>query len=174
MLLRRASPAELGPAGDVTVAAYADFVLGPDDPYVARLRDAARRDREAELWVAVDDGVTGDVAGSGPGVGTVLGTVTVCPAGSPWREVAQEGEGELRMLAVSPAARGRGVGTALLGLVLDRFRADGAHAVVLSSLPQMAAAHRLYTRAGFTRMPERDHSPAPHVHLLAFRKDLTR
>ncbi|NHC24227.1 GNAT family N-acetyltransferase [Nocardioides sp. IC4_145] len=166
MLLRRASPAELGPAGDVTVAAYADFVLGPDDPYVARLRDAARRDREAELWVAVDDGIAGS--------GAVLGTVTVCPPGSPWREVAREGEGELRMLAVSPAAQGRGVGAALLDLVVERFRREGAHAVVLSSLPQMAAAHRLYTRAGFTRMPERDHSPAPHVQLLAFRKDLTR
>ncbi|MDN4162726.1 GNAT family N-acetyltransferase [Nocardioides abyssi] len=164
MLLRRATPAELGPAGDVTVAAYADFVLGPDDPYVERLRDAARRDREAELWVAVDKRVAGPA--------TVLGTVTVCPPGSPWREVAHDGEGELRMLAVSPAAQGRGVGAALLDLVVERFRGEGAHAVVLSSLPQMAAAHRLYTRAGFIRMPERDHSPQPHVQLLAFRKDL--
>ena len=40
MQLRRATPDNLDAAGEVTVAAYADFTLGPDDPYVARLRDA--------------------------------------------------------------------------------------------------------------------------------------
>lgn len=162
MRLRRATPDDLEQAGRVTVAAYAPFVLGPDDPYVAKLADAARRDREAELWVATED--DGD---------TVLGVVTICPPGSPWREVSRDGEGEFRMLAVDPAARGRGVGAALLDLVLCRFRSDGAPAVVLSSLPVMTDAHRLYRRAGFTRLPERDFSPAPGVSLLVFRKDLT-
>jgi ribosomal protein S18 acetylase RimI-like enzyme len=160
MLLRRAAPGDLEQVGRITVAAYAGFVLGEDDPYVARLRDAARRDREAELWVAADDD------------GTVLGSVTVCPPGSPWREVSREGEGEFRMLAVDPAAQGRGVGIALVDLVLERFRADGARAVVMSSLPEMTGAHRLYGRRGFTRLPERDFSPVPDVHLLAFGRDL--
>ncbi|MCR6031627.1 GNAT family N-acetyltransferase [Nocardioides sp. zg-579] len=159
MRLRRATPDDLGPAGAVTVAAYAAFVTGEDDPYLDRLRDAARRDREAELWVAVDDG-------------NVLGTVTICPPGSSWREISRAGEGEFRMLAVHPAARGRGVGAALVDLVLDRFRYDGATAVVMSSLREMADAHRLYARAGFTRLPERDFSPAPDVQLIAFGRDL--
>ena len=64
--------ADLAEVGEVTVAAYADFTLGPDDPYVARLRDAAARADEAHLWVVEDD------AGP-PGI---LGTVTTCPAGS--------------------------------------------------------------------------------------------
>ena len=38
------------------MAAYAEFTDGPDDGYIALLRDAARRDREAELWVAEVDG----------------------------------------------------------------------------------------------------------------------
>jgi ribosomal protein S18 acetylase RimI-like enzyme len=76
------------------------------------------------------------------------------------------------MLAVAPAARGRGVGEALARLCLDRFRHEGCRAVVISSLPQMAAAHRLYARLGFRRLPERDWTPVPGVDLIAFAVDL--
>lgn len=156
MQVRRTRADELDAIGELTVAAYADFTLGEGDPYLAKLRDAARRDAEAELWVATAES------------GALLGCVTLCPSGSSWRELAGDGEGEFRMLAVSPQARGRGVGEALVRLCLDRFRAEGCLAVVLSSLEQMAAAHRLYTRLGFTRLPERDWSPAPGVRLVAF------
>jgi ribosomal protein S18 acetylase RimI-like enzyme len=161
MRLRRATEADLAEAGEVTVAAYSAFTLGPDDPYVDRLRDTGTRDREAELWVATP--ADGDA---------ILGCVTLCPPGSPWRELAGDGEGEFRMLAVAPHARGRGVGEALARLCLDRFRDEGCHAVVISSLPQMADAHRLYTRLGFRRLPDRDWTPVPGVDLIAFAVDL--
>jgi ribosomal protein S18 acetylase RimI-like enzyme len=159
--LRRATSADHDAAGAVTVAAYADFTLGPDDPYVARLRDAAARDRDAELWVATPDDTD-----------EVIGNVTVCPPGSPWRELAGPEEGEFRMLAVSPDARGAGVGEALASLCVDRAREQGSRAVVLSSLPQMSAAHRLYVRLGFERAPARDWQPVPHVRLIAYYKRL--
>ncbi len=162
MRLRRARLQDHLPAGEVTVAAYADFTLGPDDPYVERLRDAGRRDREAELWVATPDDRDDEI----------LGCVTICPQGSPWRELAGPDEGEFRMLAVAPIARGQGVGEALVRLCLDRFRDEGAGAVVISSLADMAAAHRVYTRLGFQRTPERDWEPVPGVALIAFRKQL--
>lgn len=160
MRIRRAGPADLADVGEVTVAAYAPFTRGPGDPYVERLRDAAARAREAELWVAMTDDATGPPE--------VLGSVTTCPPGSPWREVARDGEGEFRMLSVAPGAQGQGVGGALVEHVLEHYRAAGARAVVLSSLVQMTAAHRLYTRHGFTRLPERDWEPVPDVHLIAF------
>jgi len=159
LVVRRAEAADLPAVGAVTVAAYAEFTEGPDDRYVARLADAAARQREAELWVAERDG-------------EVLGTVTLAPEGSPWREVAEPGEGEFRMLAVAPTARRQGVGEALTRLAVDRFRDLGAPAVVLSSLAEMTAAHRVYGRLGFVRVPERDWSPLPHVHLVAFRLEL--
>ena len=159
VVVRRAAPGDVAAAGDVTVAAYEEFTLGPSDPYVERLRDAAAREREAELWVAELDG-------------EVVGTVTLALDGSPWREIARPGEGEFRMLAVSPHARRRGVGEALLTLVLDRFRELRMGAVVMSSLTEMAAAHRVYERSGFHRLPERDWSPVPGVELIAFRKEL--
>ena len=159
VVIRRARPEDLDAAGEVTVAAYAEFTTGPSDHYVALLRDAVRRDREAELWVAERDG-------------EVLGTVTIALPGSPWREIAGEREGEFRMLAVSPTARRRGVGEALTRLVMDRFRELGFDGVVLSSLAEMTSAHRVYERHGFRRAPERDWSPVAGVDLLAFVSEL--
>jgi len=161
MRIRRARPEDIPAVGEVTVAAYADFTAGEADSYVQRLRDAATRDREAELWVATPDDSD-----------AILGTVTITPPGSPWREIARDGEGEFRMLAVTPEARGQGIGSALVGLVLDRFRADGVRTVVMSTLPQMRDAHRVYERAGFVRDPERDWSPLPGVDLISYRVDL--
>lgn len=164
--VRRVRADELEAAGAVTVAAYAPYTLGPDDPYLARLRDAATRDREAEVYVAVRAGRAGSAGAE------VLGCVTACPPGSPWRELAAVDEGEFRMLAVRPDARGRGVGRMLVERCEERARADGARAVVLSSLREMAPAHRLYERLGYRREPARDWEPVPGVDLIAYRKEL--
>ena len=159
MELRRARRDELPALGELTVAAYADFTLGPDDLYVARLRDTATRDAQGELWVAAEDG-------------ELLGRVTCCPPGSPWRELAGDHEGEFRMLAVAPPARGRGVAPCARPLGEERAREHGARAMVLSSLPAMVHAHRIYDRLGYRRVPARDWDPAPGVHLIAFAKEL--
>lgn len=155
-------PPDYDAAGAITLAAYERFLDGADDAYAATVRDAAARDVGAELWIATpSDSVE------------VLGTVTICPEGSRWREIAGPGEGEFRMLAVAPSAQGRGIGRALVSLVVERFRVEGADAVVLSSLRQMTAAHRVYERLGFVRVPERDWSPYPGVELIVYRLELT-
>jgi ribosomal protein S18 acetylase RimI-like enzyme len=154
--IRRATSSEFPAVADLCVAAYAPFV-GGDHQYVAVLRDVAPRASEAELLVAAE-----------PDGGRVLGTVTFVPDGVPLGEIAGPGEAEFRMLAVDPAAHGRGVGTALLQRVLDDSRGRAAAGVVCSSLPEMRAAHRIYRRLGFRREPDRDWSPVPGVDLLAF------
>jgi ribosomal protein S18 acetylase RimI-like enzyme len=161
MHLRRARPEDYAAVGEVTVAAYTPMLGSAESSYAEQLRNAEARDLEAELWVAV-----------APDDREVLGTVTLCREGSPWREIALADEGEFRMLAVAPQAQGRGIGEALARHVVDRFREDGATAVVLSSTPLMAAAHRLYERLGFGRLPQRDWEPIPGVQLLAFRLEL--
>ncbi len=158
--MRRVRDGEHASVGAMTVAAYAPFV-GVDDPYARCLADAAIRDLEAEVWVAVDE------------TGHLLGNVTVCPTGSVWRELATADEGEFRMLAVDPAAQRRGVGEALAVAAVDRFRAEGAAGVVLSSLPAMHAAHRLYERLGFERRADRDWAPHPDVPLIAYTRELS-
>ena len=114
------------------------------------------RAREAELYVAELEG-------------RLAGTVTFCPQGSPWSEVAQPGEGEFRMLGVHPSARRRGVAESLVSVCLERSRELGYDAVVLCSLPVQQPAHRIYERFGFRRIPDRDWSPAEGIDLQAFR-----
>ncbi len=164
MLIRRAAPEDYESVGQITEAAYEDFLEGPDDYYRTFLRDAATRDREAELWVAVDDD------------GSVLGSVTSCPPGSPWRELSVDGEGEFRMLAVAPSSRGRGVGEALVRHCEERAAAAGATRMWLSTLDEMTHAQRIYARLGYRHEPSRDWDPVPDilpdVHLRAWTKEL--
>jgi ribosomal protein S18 acetylase RimI-like enzyme len=160
--VRPARAEELDAVGKLTVAAYVADGMDLGDSYIKVLADAARRARDADLLVAVDAD------------DRLLGTVTVCEPGTPWAEVSRPGELEFRMLAVTPAARGRGIGEGLTRAVVDRARERGVHQVVLCSSDYMDVAHRLYRRLGFTRLPCRDWQPVPGLQLLAFALELER
>jgi ribosomal protein S18 acetylase RimI-like enzyme len=146
-MIRPAEPAEFERLGEIVVAAYeAISALEGDDDYVPELRDVARRAREATVLAAIDDAT-----------GEPLGCVTYVPdPANPWAEHLRDGEATIRMLAVDPAAQGRGVGTALVAACLDLARAEGRRAIFLHSLPVMEGAQRIYDRVGFRRAPERD------------------
>ena len=58
-------------------------------------------------------------------------------------------------IAVVPASRGRGIGTALLAALVELGRDEGFHALSLSVSPENPAV-RLYERAGFVRVESRD------------------
>jgi GNAT superfamily N-acetyltransferase len=60
------------------------------------------------------------------------------------------------MLAVDKRARGSGIGAALVQAVIDTDRAEGFGAVVLTTMPHMADARRVYERLWFVHVPERD------------------
>lgn len=155
--IRRALPADIPAAARITVDAYVGSgFIRPGEPYAAKLADAAHRAANAELWVAVD----GD---------EVVGTVTFVRPGTPYAEVSAPDEGEFRMLAVSPDARGRGVGEALVRHCLNRAADLELRAIVLSTLPQMRSAHRIYERLGFVRTPDRDWEPEKGLQLITYR-----
>ncbi|MEU7063351.1 GNAT family N-acetyltransferase [Streptomyces sp. NPDC046161] len=158
--IRRALPAEYETLGDITARAYLDdglLTYGEDDPYLARLRDVAGRAAAAEVLVAV----LGD--------GRVVGGVTFAAPGSALCDIARADEAEFRMLAVAREGRGRGAGEALVRACVDRARAlEGVRRLVLSTTPDMPAAHRIYERLGFVRSPERDWEPVPELGLLTY------
>jgi len=134
--------------GELTALAYlADGLIDNAHPYVPQLRDAEARARDADLLAMID----GD-----QGSGAIVGTITLVPPGSPFIELAEGGEYELRMLAVSPMERGRGIGRELAQAAMDRAIEQGATRIVLSTLETMHAAHRLYERMGFRRRHELD------------------
>ena len=159
--VREARPDEYVRAGELTVVAYAS--LPGDhlaDGYDVQLRDAARRATEAVLLVAVDD------AG-------MIGCVTYVPGAEyAWAEGLGDDEAGIRMLAVDPAAQSRGAGEALVRACIERARAAGKRAVFLHSTGEMVAAHRLYGRLGFIRVPDRNWRPTATLQLYAFRLDL--
>ncbi|WP_328343291.1 GNAT family N-acetyltransferase [Micromonospora sp. NBC_00421] len=164
LLVRRAVPAEFAAVARLTVAAYeADGQLKGEHGYGGVLADVAARAEHGEILVAVDE-VTG----------AVLGSVTFVLPGSPYAELSGPGEAEFRMLAVDPAAQGRGVGAELARACLSRAADQGCAAVVICVRSGLAdAAHRLYAGLGFVRTPERDWSPLPGVDLLGLRRELT-
>jgi GNAT superfamily N-acetyltransferase len=156
--------AEVEAAGRVTVAANAEFApTDPDDPfaapwarYLAEMADAAARAAQGTLLVAVEDG-------------QVVGTATLYlgPGSMQWRPE----DAMFRLLAVDPAARGRGIGRALFQACLDRARAAGKRRMALHTTEWMATARAMYERAGFRREPEGD-LELPGVTIIAYAADL--
>jgi ribosomal protein S18 acetylase RimI-like enzyme len=154
-----ASPEDYPRIAELTVDAYVGDGLAPED-YLPTLADVAARARLAELLVARDED------------GRIIGSVALVLSGEFGEITASDREAAFRMLSVDRAARGRGVGELLVSGCVERARAAGKTRMVLSTDVRMTAAHRLYERLGFTRLPERDWSPIPGVDLLAYALDL--
>jgi ribosomal protein S18 acetylase RimI-like enzyme len=72
------------------------------------------------------------------------------------RQVAIGGELEVHLMAVAPAQRRAGVGSALLDACIHEARRREARRLVLSTQPTMTAAHALYEKHGFARNQARD------------------
>jgi predicted N-acetyltransferase YhbS len=108
--------------------------------------------------------------------GTIVGTVLLYPAGAaitaPGDSPVTRSWPELRLLAVAPAARGHGVGEALVRECVRRARQSGAAVLTLHTTDMMKAAMRLYDLLGFVRASELDFHPAPNVTIKGYRLDL--
>ncbi|WP_163847334.1 GNAT family N-acetyltransferase [Pseudooceanicola aestuarii] len=59
--------------------------------------------------------------------------------------------GEVKSFFVTDAARGRGIGAALMRQIEDQARAEGLSLLKLETGDALAAAVRLYSRHGYTR-----------------------
>lgn len=129
--------------GAVTLAAYRalpDF--WDDEEYIAELTDPAARAAKTAVLVAVDRD------------GRVLGGVTYVPGPGELAWFDDPAEAGLRLLAVAPEAQERGVGTALVRACVERAMAAGKSRISLPTTSTMTAAHRIYQRLGFERLPD--------------------
>lgn len=153
MDIRDARPDEYGHIGELRVAAYrADGLL--NEGYADTLRVLAT-DGTGEILAAVDDG-------------RLLGTVTLVTWPNGGEVLRAPGEGEIRALAVAAAARGRGIGRALLAAVMRRAAEREVRDLLLLTQPDMVAAQHLYAEAGFGRRPDRDYEFDSGFLLIAF------
>ncbi|MGH7390406.1 MAG: GNAT family N-acetyltransferase [Candidatus Rokuibacteriota bacterium] len=164
IVVRDAKDDDLDAAGEVMVAAYAEYL--PPDPtgpwlaYREEIRDVRSRLAMATLVVAEDRG-------------RILGAITYFPdAGKEEHAAWPPAWAAIRLLAVHPEARGRGAGRLLTEDCIRRARTAGRRAVGLHTTPFMAVARAMYERMGFTRVPEHDFWPMPELHVMAYRLDL--
>ena len=72
----------------------------------------------------------------------------------------------MRILAVHPESRGRGLGTLLARECLRRARALNIPRIYLYTGTFMTAARRIYESLGFKRAPEFDRDPGPIAYVL--------
>jgi ribosomal protein S18 acetylase RimI-like enzyme len=163
--IRLVEPAEYDRVARLTVEAYtADYDDLPDD-YLAELAAVEQRAVAHQVWVAVDDET-----------GEILGTMATGTPGRTISALALEGELDYRLLAVDPAARGRGVGKALTEFTYGLARERGLHRVVMNSGENMVGAHRLYFGLGFERVPEREQrieiAPGEFMDLYVFAREI--
>jgi ribosomal protein S18 acetylase RimI-like enzyme len=162
-------PEEYEAAGQVTAAAYREFVpqrhgddWNADDwnGYLELLADVAGRVDRTAVLVAVDEG-------------RIVGCVTLEEDGTVGDddEEPEPGATHVRMLGVDPAARGKGVGRALMHSVIERARSQGRRFVTLRTTERMTTAQRLYSSLGFERDVDHD-MVFDDFRLLAFRMPL--
>jgi ribosomal protein S18 acetylase RimI-like enzyme len=156
--VRLARDDEFEDAGELVVAAYRTHPdMENSDGYLAHVRDVRGRAFETDVLVALDNR------------GRLVGCVSyVRDHSSAFAEVERPGEAGFRMLGVAAAARGRGVGRALVDACLERARSAGRSGVVIVTAPSWTDAQRLYERVGFRRAPERDFEPVPGICLWAY------
>jgi GNAT superfamily N-acetyltransferase len=104
--------------------------------------------------------------------GRLVGTVTFYPDGTRYGAGLPPGWTALRILAIAPDWRRRGVGRALMTACRDRARNLGATRVLLHTLPFMRKAIALHESLGFRRAPEFDVPYTPEVTVIAYILDL--
>jgi GNAT superfamily N-acetyltransferase len=134
--------------GELTLAAY-DRYGTMDGDYRAFLGDPLAR----------LDGCTAVLVAEDVATGEVLGTVSyVTPGDAEWEDrPVPAGDAGFRILAVDPAAEGRGIGTRLIDACFDRAREAGCRRMLITSMEWMGRAHELYTRRyGFVRREDLD------------------
>ncbi|HXW80131.1 MAG TPA: GNAT family N-acetyltransferase [Acidimicrobiales bacterium] len=146
--VRRVHPDEYVEAAEVTASAWQP--LGsPHDPkwltFRARIADVAGRDAVATVFVATEGG-------------HILGSVTLevgdrVPDEDNPAPLAPD-EAHVRLLAVKPAARRRGVGARLMSHCASVARQSGKARLTLNTSEGNVEAQRFYEAIGFIRLAD--------------------
>ncbi|MEH7445216.1 GNAT family N-acetyltransferase [Bacillus sp. JJ1122] len=153
MIIREATENELPVIKEHRVTAYEEYAkLLPESHWLA-LKSAITADIDtlsgAELLIAEEGG-------------RILGSVALFPAKTDAYQgyVKAQDYPEIRMLAIMPDARKRGVGSALIKDCIARSRGRNAKYIGLHTGEFMTGAMRLYEKIGFHRVCELDFVPA--------------
>jgi len=160
--LRDAQTSELDQVAELVMRAYEEYRPFVTPEFVSEFqRDTTE--------VVADDHTEVIVAES---AGRLVGTVTFYPDGTKYGPGLPPDWTGLRLVAIAPDWRRRGVGSALMTECLDRARNLGATRMLLHTAPFMANAIALHESLGFRRAPELDVTYTPEVTVIAYILDL--
>lgn len=142
----------------VTNASYAEFRDGsPDafwDTYMVNIEETILRAPDTERIAAFLDG-------------ELVASVLLC------RRPLKGDDPEIRLLAVLPHLRTRGIARQLMDECELRVRRMGKTRVVLHTTHLMSIARHWYERAGYVRFEGIDFYPVPGFLVMGFTKDLS-
>lgn len=160
VVLRDAERDEVDEVGSVVLSAYQEYAaLMPPDVwamYSENIRDVRSRLKESDLIVALQGG-------------RIAGAVTFYPKHKKREDpVWPPGWTGIRLVAVRPESRGRGIGRMLVEECIRRSREQAAAAVGLHTTSFMSVAAAMYERIGFVRVPEYDFHP-PEMTVSAYK-----
>jgi GNAT superfamily N-acetyltransferase len=110
--------------------------------------------------------------------GTIVGSVVLVPAGTSFplpdgSEFVLQAP-EVRLLAVPPAERGKGIGRALMDECIRRTRLTGSPTITLHTTDMMQVAMQMYERMGFIHDPNFDFHLAPGIVIKGYRLALAQ
>jgi GNAT superfamily N-acetyltransferase len=172
IVVRRARATELAETRRILAAAFEpqrprpDATSGEHDRaftrYLADVLSVSLRFEQAELFVALEDGIirgTATLYPPGQGHAATRGT-----AAKPWPSAWAS----LRALGVDPAQQRRGIGRLLSEARVQRARELGASAVALHTSKEFGVARHLIQTLGWKRSPAYDYAPSPMVQAEAY------
>ncbi|MRH43919.1 GNAT family N-acetyltransferase [Aquibacillus halophilus] len=153
MNIRNANKREIELIRNQRVQAYSEHAKAIPDQHWQALKQAISSDAD------IQDGVELIVAELG---GEIVGSVALFPANTDAYQgyVDELDYPEIRVLAVSPEARGKGIASALINECINRTKLKGFDYIGLHTGSFMESAIKLYERIGFERLPQYDFEPA--------------
>jgi GNAT superfamily N-acetyltransferase len=153
MIIREAVESELAYIREQRVSSYEEHAAKIPEGHWQALKQGISSKADTQTGVEL---LVAEVEGE------ILGSVALFPAKTDAYEgyVEELDYPEIRMLAVSPSARGKGVATALISECIKRAKENGHHAIGLHTGDFMENAMRLYGQLGFERLPQYDFEPA--------------
>ena len=140
---------------DLTVAAYTE--------YAAMLPEYAWEMYREDMVTTIEQEIANSIVAEQDG--EIVGSVVLIPAGTSVQDPAGEPVTlewpEIRLLAVPPDQRGKGIGRRLTEECVRRASESGKEAITLHTGDIMSTAMQMYERMGFVRFPSIDFFPEP-------------
>ena len=149
-----------------TLAAYTEYAKDSNPEFWSAY------EKSIEKTILTDESVIRIVARDGD---TILGAVLYC---APYEKqmggaMVKNPFPEMRLLAIPPEFRNRGIGGLLIEFCEAKARASGSATITLHTTVLMQTAKQMYERRGYERYTDIDFVPVPGFTVWGYRKDFS-